>query len=69
MTTAQALMAGTSVGADLLGLQREIGALQPGLRADIVAVPGNPLDNIKATQGVIFVMKGGVIYRNDRPAR
>jgi imidazolonepropionase-like amidohydrolase len=69
MTSAQALMAGTSVGADLLGLQQEIGALRPGLRADIVAVPGNPLDNIKATEGVIFVMKGGVIYRNDRTPR
>jgi imidazolonepropionase-like amidohydrolase len=69
MTPAQALMAGTSVGADLLGLQQEIGALRPGLRADIVAVPGNPLDNIKATEGVIFVMKGGVIYRNDRTPR
>jgi imidazolonepropionase-like amidohydrolase len=34
--------------------------------ADIVAVPGNPVDDIKVTQQVMFVMKGGVIYRNDR---
>jgi imidazolonepropionase-like amidohydrolase len=66
MTPAQALRAGTSVGADLLGLQDKIGTLEPGKLADVVAVPGNPLDNIKVTQSVLFVMKEGTIYRNDR---
>lgn len=66
MSPAQSLRAGTSVAADLLGLSDRIGALKPGMTADIVAVPGNPLDDIKATQGVLFVMKDGVIYRNDR---
>lgn len=66
MTPAQALRAGTSVDAALLGLQDKIGTLEPGKLADIVAVPGNPLDNIKVTQSVIFVMKEGTIYRNDR---
>ena len=66
MTPAQALRAGTSVASDLLGLQEKIGTLQPGKLADVVAVPGNPLDDIKVTQSVLFVMKEGTIYRNDR---
>ena len=66
MTPAQSLRAGTSVAADLLGLSAKIGTLEPGKLADIVAVPGNPLDNIKVTQSVLFVMKDGQIYRNDR---
>lgn len=66
MTAAQSLRAGTSAAAGLLGLQPKIGTLQPGKLADIVAVPGNPLRDIKATQSVFFVMKEGTIYRNDR---
>jgi imidazolonepropionase-like amidohydrolase len=42
--------------------------LEPGKIADIVAVPGNPLENIKVTQSVLFVMKEGKVYRNDRDA-
>ncbi len=66
MTPAQALRAGTSVDADLLGLPNLIGTLETGKQADVVAVPGNPLDDIRATQGVFFVMRSGHIYRNDR---
>lgn len=66
MTPGQALQAGTSSGAELLGLTGRIGALKPGLIADVVATPGNPLDDIGLTRKVIFVMKDGVIYRNDR---
>jgi imidazolonepropionase-like amidohydrolase len=66
MTPAQALHAGTTVDAALLGLHDKIGTLEAGKLADIVAVPGNPLDNIKATQNVFFVMKEGKVYRNDR---
>jgi imidazolonepropionase-like amidohydrolase len=66
MTPAQALMAGTSSAAELLGLQDKVGMLKAGMLADVVAVPGNPIENIKATQSVIFVMKDGVILRNDR---
>ncbi len=66
MAPSQSLKAGTSAAADLLGLQTKIGTLEPGKLADIVAVPGNPLDDIKVTQSVLFVMKEGVIYRNDR---
>lgn len=66
MTPAQSLMAGTTSAAELLGLQDKVGALKPGMLADVVAVPGNPIENIKATQSVIFVMKDGAILRNDR---
>jgi len=66
LTNAQALMAGTRSGAELLGLSDKVGTLKPGMLADVVAVPGNPVDDIKATQQVFFVMKDGVVYRNDR---
>jgi imidazolonepropionase-like amidohydrolase len=66
MTPAQALRAGTSVAADLLGLLDKLGTLETGKLADLVAVPGNPLQDIKVTQSVLFVMKEGIIYRNDR---
>ncbi len=66
MTPAQALRAGTSVDSELLGLQQRIGTLEPGKLADIVAVPGNPISDIKVTQSVLFVMKEGTIFRNDR---
>ncbi len=62
MTPAQALMAGTASGADLLGIAEQTGTLQPGKAADIVAVPGNPLADIQATQHPVFVMKQGVVY-------
>jgi len=65
MTPAQSLMAGTTSAAELLGLRDKIGALMPGMLADVVAVPGNPVENIKLTQSVIFVMKDGAILRND----
>jgi imidazolonepropionase-like amidohydrolase len=68
MGNARALMAGTSSGAELLGLADKVGALKPGMLADVVGVPGNPLEDIKVAQQVIFVMKDGVIYRDDRGA-
>jgi imidazolonepropionase-like amidohydrolase len=58
-----ALQAGTLNGAKLLGWEGQIGALKPGYFADIVAVPGNPLEDIGVLQKVSFVMKGGVVYR------
>ena len=58
-----AIAGSTSLAAESLGLGGEIGALAPGLQADIIAVQGNPLDEIDALRRVSFVMKGGAIYR------
>ncbi|HKM79856.1 MAG TPA: amidohydrolase family protein [Candidatus Acidoferrum sp.] len=66
MKPVDALKAGTSSDADLLGLADKIGTLESGKLADVVAVPGDPLQNIRQTEHVFFVMKEGVIYRNDR---
>jgi imidazolonepropionase-like amidohydrolase len=63
MTPLAALQAGTLNGAKLLGWQGQIGALKAGYFADVIAVPGNPLQDISVLQKVIFVMKGGVVYR------
>ncbi|MGB2643644.1 MAG: amidohydrolase family protein [Candidatus Acidiferrum sp.] len=65
MTPLGALQADMLNGAKLLDWRNQIGTLKPGYYADIVAVPGNPLADITATQKVTFVMKGGVVYRND----
>ncbi len=54
-------------GAKLLGWQDQIGTLKPGFLADIIAVPGDPLADISVLQKVSFVMKGGTVYRHDRP--
>src|SRR5271168_592395 len=63
MTPLAAIQAGTLHGAKLLGWQDQIGTLKPGYQADIVAVPGNPLEDISALEKVSFVMKAGAIYR------
>ncbi|MGA2430373.1 MAG: amidohydrolase family protein [Candidatus Acidiferrum sp.] len=68
MKPIDALKAGTSSDAELLGLADKIGTLEPNKLADVVAVPGNPVENIRQTEHVVFVMKEGVIYRNDRSA-
>ena len=58
-----AIQAGLLNGAKVLGWQGQIGALKAGYFADVIAVPGNPLEDIGALGKVAFVMKGGVIYR------
>lgn len=63
MTPLGAIQAGTLNGAKLLGWQGQIGALKTGYLADIIAVPGNPLEDIGVLQKVSFVMKGGVVYK------
>ena len=63
MTPLAAVQAGTLNGAKLLGWQGQIGALKTGYLADIIAVSGNPLEDIGALQKVSFVMKGGMLYR------
>jgi imidazolonepropionase-like amidohydrolase len=63
-TPLQALLSGTSVAAESLGLGTQIGTLAPGFEADLVAVEGNPLDDITAVRKVVLVMKAGKIYRS-----
>jgi imidazolonepropionase-like amidohydrolase len=65
MKPVDALKAGTSADAELLGLADKIGTLESGKLADIVAVPGDPTQNIRQAEKVFFVMKEGVIFRND----
>jgi imidazolonepropionase-like amidohydrolase len=65
MTPLAALRAATSVDAELLGLADRIGTLEPGKLADVVAVPGDPAQDIRQTSRVKFVMKEGRIYRRD----
>jgi imidazolonepropionase-like amidohydrolase len=63
MTPLAVLQADMINGAKVLGWQSEIGQLKPGYFADIVAVPGNPIDDITALKRIAFVMKGGAIVR------
>ena len=65
MTPAAALLTGPSA-ARLLNVDKITGTIEAGKQADIVAVPGDVLANIKATESPVFVMKGGTVYRNDR---
>jgi len=65
MKPIEALKAGTSNDADLLGLADKIGSLEIGKLADVVAVPGDPSQNIRQTEHVFFVMKEGKIYKNE----
>jgi imidazolonepropionase-like amidohydrolase len=68
MSPAAALRtAGTA--AALLGIEKSTGTLEAGKDADVVAVAGDPLADIKATEKVVFVMRGGTVYRNDAAAR
>jgi imidazolonepropionase-like amidohydrolase len=64
MKPVDALKAGTSVDAQLLGLLEKTGSIEAGKWADIVAVPGNPVDDIHATEKVMFVMKEGTVFKN-----
>lgn len=61
-----AIRAATSLNAEALGMSDRIGAVAPGLEADLIAVDGDPVQDITALQRVVFVMKGGRVYRNGR---
>jgi imidazolonepropionase-like amidohydrolase len=59
-----AMVSANSLGAEALGMAGQIGSLAPGLQADIIALDGDPLKDITAVRRVVFVMKGGVVYKN-----
>ena len=63
LSNMDAIVAGTSNGAKLLGWERKVGSLTAGRWADVVAVSGDPSKNIEDIQKVVFVMKNGVIYK------
>ena len=63
MTPMQAIQAATSSAADLLGRSSEIGSIKPGKYADLIAVEGDPLQNISLLENVRFVMKNGKVYK------
>ena len=65
----QALRAATVSGAELLGWSDRVGSIEAGKLADLVAVDGDPLSDVTAVERVRFVMKGGVVYRNDAVTR
>jgi len=66
MAPLEALKAGTSIDAHLLGIDKTLGTLEAGKLADIVAIPGDPVKNIRNTEKVFFIMKEGVVYRHDK---
>jgi imidazolonepropionase-like amidohydrolase len=66
MTPIQALLAATAVNARIIRLEDQLGRIRPNFLADLVAVPGNPTENIQSVRDVRFVMKGGVIYKRPK---
>jgi imidazolonepropionase-like amidohydrolase len=64
MSPIAALRSATSVNAELLGLAAKIGTLEAGKHADIIAVPGDPAEDIRVTEKVMFVMKDGRVVRH-----
>ena len=65
MTPMQAIRTGTSTAAELLGWSDKLGTIEAGKWADLVALSGDPLKDIKEVENVKFVMKGGVVYKNE----
>src|SRR5689334_8752020 len=61
-----AMVSANSLAAQAMGLGNQIGSIAPGMQADIIALDGDPLKEITAVRRVVFVMKGGVVYKNTR---
>jgi imidazolonepropionase-like amidohydrolase len=66
MMPMEIIRAATRNGAELLGMLDRIGTLEPGKLADIIAVPGDPLKDVKALERATFVMKGGAVIKNEK---
>jgi len=64
MTPAQAIRAATSSAADLIGRAKDVGTLEAGKFADVIAVTDDPLQNVRALENVGFVMKGGIVAKD-----
>jgi imidazolonepropionase-like amidohydrolase len=60
-----AIVSATRINSEILGLSDRVGTVEPGKWADLVAVPGDPLQDITVTEQVAFVMKGGVVFKDD----
>jgi imidazolonepropionase-like amidohydrolase len=65
MSPADAIMTATHNAADLLGISADAGSIQPGRYADLIAVKGDPLQDITRMEHVDWVMKGGTVYKRD----
>lgn len=65
MPPMEAIQSATKVTAELLGIDDELGTLEKGKTADVVAVDGDPLKDISVMQKVVFVMKEGRIYKHE----
>lgn len=61
-----AMVAAQSLAAESLHMADQIGSIAPGLQADIIALDGDPTKDITAVRRVVFVMKGGKVFRNDK---
>jgi imidazolonepropionase-like amidohydrolase len=59
-----AMVSANSLAAEAMGMGNQIGSIAPGLEADIIALDGDPIKDIAAVRRVVFVMKGGVVYKN-----
>ena len=69
MTPMQAIQSATSRAAEMLGMKGQLGAIAPGAYADIVAVSGDPLKDVKVLEKVVFVMKDGKVFKEAVTAR
>ncbi|MEM7353306.1 MAG: amidohydrolase family protein, partial [Acidobacteriota bacterium] len=65
MPAMEAIQSATAVTAELLGISDEVGTLEAGKLADLIAVDGDPLADVAILQDVRFVMKEGVVYKQD----
>lgn len=69
MSPAEVLVSATRIGAQALGLEEAIGTVEPGKSADLIAVKGDPLQDIRLLKHVDFVMKQGIVFRRDGVTR